>query len=211
VNEEIVGILLAAGKGLRFGSDKLLHPLDDGILMARRSARSLRAALPKSVAVVRRAESPLARFVAEEGLRVVACGAADKGMGASIACGVAAQPEAAGWVICLADMPFVRPDTIAAVAQALRQGAVLAAPLHAGLRGHPVGFGRRFRDDLLALNGDRGGRSLIAAHAEQLQLIQTDDAGVLLDVDVPGDLRGPQALMQVGSAVTVPRRPWQTN
>ena len=195
MNEEVVGILLAAGKGLRFGSDKLLHPLDDASPMARHSARNLRAALPKSVAVVRRADGPLARLFADEGLQVVACGAADEGMGASIACGVAAQPEAAGWLICLADMPFVRPDTIAAVAQALRQGAVLAAPRHAGQRGHPVGFARRFRDDLLALRGDRGGRSLIATHAEQLHLIQTDDAGVLRDVDVPDDLRVPLALV----------------
>jgi molybdenum cofactor cytidylyltransferase len=93
-----------------------------------------------------------------------------------------------GWVIALADMPFVRPDTIAAVAAALARGAPIAAPVHDGRRGHPVGFSRRFLNDLLALSGDSGARRIVAAHADATFLIPCSDPGVLADVDVAGDL-----------------------
>ena len=50
----IVGILLAAGAGTRFGGGKLVHPLDDGVAIAAHAARNLFAAeLPFVVAVVR--------------------------------------------------------------------------------------------------------------------------------------------------------------
>ena len=45
-----------------------------------------------------------------------------------------------GWVVALADMPWIRTETIAAVADALARGAMIAAPDYAGVRGHPVGF-----------------------------------------------------------------------
>lgn len=184
----IVGVLLAAGSSSRFGADKLLHLLDDGTAVAQRSARALHTALPTSVAVVQDVRSELASRLRDEGLRTVACPSAAAGMGASLAAGVAAEPGAAGWVIALADMPFVAPQSIAAVADALRQGAAIAAPQHCGRRGHPVGFARRFRDDLLALSGDSGARGLLAAYAEQLVALACDDPGVLLDIDAPADL-----------------------
>jgi molybdenum cofactor cytidylyltransferase len=190
VDGRVAGVLLAAGAATRFGADKLLHPLADGTPIAARSARVLAAALPASLAVVREAQSDLARLLRAEGLTTVVCPAARSGMGASLGCGVGAAPDAAGWVICLADMPFVRASTIAAVAQALRDGAAIAAPFHAGRRGHPVGFDRRFRDALQGLDGDAGARGLLAAHSGQVVRIDTDDAGVLADVDRPGDLAG---------------------
>ena len=61
-------------------------------------------------------------------------------MAASLACGVRANPDAAGWLIGLADMPAVPPEAIAGVRNALVAGADLAATLCDGRRGHPVGI-----------------------------------------------------------------------
>ena len=64
----IAGLLLAAGRGRRFGSDKLLHPLPDGEPVVLASARSLRAALTRAVALVRPDQPQLAaRLAAESG------------------------------------------------------------------------------------------------------------------------------------------------
>jgi molybdenum cofactor cytidylyltransferase len=186
-----VGILLAAGRGTRFGSHKLLHPLPDGTPLGVASARALRAALDRVVAVVRADDAELAAALRAAGCETVVCSRAEEGMGASIACGVDATPAAAGWLIALADMPFIQPATIAAVAAALAQGASIAAPvLDGGRRGHPVGFAAGWFEALRALSGDRGARELLQRHPNELRLIPTVDAGCVADVDSREDLAG---------------------
>ena len=182
-----VGVLLAAGRGERFGSHKLLASLPDGMPLAVAAARHLIDALPDSVAVLRPGDEILASLLAAEGLRIVVNPDADHGMGTSLARGVAAC-DAGGWVIALADMPAIQPASISAVAEALAAGAPLAAPVYHGQRGHPIGFARRFREALMSLAGDRGGRDILAQHAQELRLIDVDDAGVLIDIDHPADL-----------------------
>lgn len=185
---EIVGLLLAAGQGRRFGSDKLLHQLADGTPLAVAAARTLRAACPRAIAVLRPEQRQLAALLVAEGLETVLCQESSDGMGHSLAAGVAASADAVGWVVALADMPFLRAETIRQVVEALSDGAPLAAPFHAGRRGHPVGFAARWRDALVALAGDEGARAIIGTNQESLVPIATDDPGVLRDVDTPADL-----------------------
>lgn len=183
----IAGILLAAGAGTRFGGRKLLHPLPSGTPVGVAALRNLRSALPRVVTVVRPGDTELRLRLAKERVSIIECAEADHGMGHSLAAGVAAELGADGWVIALGDMPHVRPDTIRAVAQALEQGAELVVPAFAGQRGHPVGFGRRFRDHLLALSGDAGARAILTTHASAVHQLEVDDPGVVQDVDTPAD------------------------
>lgn len=187
-NPHIVGVLLAAGRGVRFGGNKLLAPWRDDTVIAVATARHLIDALPDSVAVLRPGDEILASLLAAEGLRIVVNPHADDGMGSSLACGVAAATEADGWVIALADMPAIRLETIAAVTQALVAGAPLVAPVYQGQRGHPIGFAHRFRQDLMSLRGDRGGHEILARYGNELRQIDVSDPGVLYDVDRAADL-----------------------
>jgi molybdenum cofactor cytidylyltransferase len=183
----IAGILLAAGAGTRFGGRKLLHPLPSGTPVGVAALRNLQSALPRVVIVVRPGDNELRWLLAKERVSIIECAEADRGMGHSLAAGVAAERGADAWVIALGDMPHVRSDTIRAVAQALEQGAELVVPVFAGQRGHPVGFGRRFRDHLLALSGDAGARSVLTTHASAVHQLEVDDPGVVQDVDTPAD------------------------
>lgn len=184
----IVGVLLAAGSASRFGGEKLLHPLDDGVAIAAHAARSLLAVLPEVVAVVRAGDLPLRDMLEQEGCQVALFRNAARGMGASLAHGVGQAREAGGWVIALADMPRVSPDTIRKVVAALEGGALIAAPVRKGERGHPVGFGSALREELLALDGDEGARAVLERHRADLRLIECDDPGTLYDVDRKTDL-----------------------
>lgn len=184
----VVGILLAAGSGQRFGAPKLLHPLPDGVPIAVAAARTLIHAIPNTIAVVRPGDHSLIEALSQIGLQIVQNPLADEGMGTSLAAGVSATTDATGWLIALADMPWVQLATISAMAERMHNGASIVAPVYAGQRGHPVGFSSRWQQPLRGLSGDKGARDLIANHPDELELLATDDAGVLKDIDHPQDL-----------------------
>jgi len=194
----VVGILLAAGRGRRFGGDKLLallatsaHVADvAGECVGVVACRHLLAVLPRVVAVVRPEDAALAAALGAAGARIVRCDNADAGMGASLACGVTATKHARGWLVALADMPWILPSTIARVASAVASGAPVAAPFHRGTRGHPVGFSSACHAALAALRSDEGAKSVLEAHRDGLVRIDVDDAGTLRDVDTRADLEG---------------------
>ena len=185
-----VGILLAAGRGRRFDPtgiyNKLLLPLPGGEPVVVASARALLAALPRVVAVVRPDEDRVAELLRGLGCEVTVCVDADTGMAASLRCALDEASSASGWVIALGDMPHVQPATIAAIAQALADGATIAAPMLQGRRGNPVGFSRALLPQLLALEGDQGARGILQTH--EVTAVAVDDAGIFSDVDRPADL-----------------------
>jgi molybdenum cofactor cytidylyltransferase len=189
--KRIVGLLLAAGSANRFGSDKLRHALPHGVAIAVQAARPLRAELARVIAVVRPDSEELLESLRKEGCEVVVCHNAAEGMGASLACAASAAGEADGYLVALGDMPFLRRTSIAAVRDALVNGAALVAPYFRTRRGHPVGIGKRFYEDLLSLRGDEGAKKLLAANASQLVKIPIGDPGVIRDIDTPQDLLPP--------------------
>jgi len=186
----IVGLLLAAGSGSRFGADKLRHALPHGVMIAVQAARHLKSQV-RVVAVVRPGADELAQALRAEGCEVAVCDNAAEGMGASLACAVRAAEAADAWLVALGDMPYVRPSSIAAVRQAIEAGATLAAPYFRTRRGHPVGIAAKFRQELISLSGDEGAKGLLSHHGAGMLKIPVGDPGVIRDIDRPEDLAPP--------------------
>lgn len=184
----IIGILLAAGSSRRFGADKLMQAMPDGVPVAVRACRNLAAGVDSVLAVVRPGSDSLAERLKQEGAEVEICVEAAQGMGNSLAFGIRSRFDADGWLVALADMPWIAPATVCRLSEALRSGARLAAPVWQGKRGHPVAFSNALVNHLVNLSGDVGAKSVIQAHAEQLRLIDCNDPAVLRDIDRPGDL-----------------------
>lgn len=117
-----------------------------------------------------------------------------EGMGRSLAAAVAAIP--AHWdavLVALADMPFVRGDTIDRLVEHASPDAVVR-PRHAGRPGNPVLWGRSHFPALAELRGDAGGRSLLGDRVPLL--IDCDDPGILFDVDTPEALAEARAQLR---------------
>jgi len=188
MNSSIVGILLAAGFGRRFGTQKLLEPLASGTSVVATACRNLRAGTDRVVAVVRPDDPLLIDALSQEGAEVMAFEDAHLGMGASLAFGVRASPEAQGWLIALGDMPSIQESTIQTLAEALRSGHSMVTPFHYGQRGHPVGFGSVHYERLIELHGDQGARSIVEHFGADGIEMPFEDAGILLDIDTPEDL-----------------------
>lgn len=187
-----IGILLCGGSASRFGADKLLAGTDP---IAPRAARNLLEGAGEVLAVVPPGRAALSRALEAAGCRVLESERTALGMGSSLAAAVEASAQADGWIVALGDMPAVLPRTIAMVKGALEAGALIAAPFDGeGRRGHPVGFAAQLRDDLLGLRGDVGAREVIARHAAEVMPLPSDDPGICVDIDTPGDLRRLEAL-----------------
>lgn len=202
----MIGILLAAGFSRRFGSsNKLLQTLPDGRQIGLAAAENLIQAIPLTIAVLRPDNKELAALLRNAGLEIVFCHAQEMADSLSAAIRHSANFAEAGfnktdfaetnggYVIALADMPYINPLTISTVAQEIRTGAAIAVPTYQGQRGHPVGFSARFRSELEQLSGDEGARSILKRHAHEIKLLVCDDAGILADIDTPADLAKPRS------------------
>lgn len=214
----MIGILLAAGNSRRFGhTDKLLHTLADGRSIALTAAETLLAAIPLSIAVIRPHKLALQQQLQAIGMHVVVCQESQQQMGDSIAAALhfslalsaataehlSIDPASSGFIIALADMPYIRPATIQRVADTLRadtvsKGAAIVVPTYQPVsgdkvastiqRGHPVGFSAHFAEELASLHGDEGARSVLSRHQANIRLLACDDSGIVMDIDTLQDI-----------------------
>jgi CTP:molybdopterin cytidylyltransferase MocA len=178
----VVGIVLAAGAGRRFGEPKA-EVVVAGERLLDRAVRVLRAGGCADVVAVVRAGA----LVVDA--RAVVNDAPERGMASSLALGLqaAAETSATCAVVMLADMPGVQPTTVAAVAGAR---APIAMAGYAGRRGHPVAFARELWSDVAEhVHGDEGARAYIDAHPDLVSVVEVGGGPqALADIDTPADL-----------------------
>ncbi len=124
-------------------------------------------------------------------------GAGHPGMGDSIAAAVRATKNAKGWLILPGDLPMIAAQTILAVADAIARGAQAAYPLHAGERGHPVGFSASVALELRNLKGNQGAAGVLSAQSA-IEII-VNDPGCVSDIDTLAQLLAMRTQLQTRS------------
>lgn len=180
-------VVPAAGRGSRFGGPlhKLEQPFEGSTVLGTTIRHAIETQLPVIVVTTAALAPLVGRQMATRDVVVLSAGEAARGMGYSIAAGVAERSGAPGWIVLPGDMPLVQPGTVLAVATALELHPVAYAQ-YRGRRGHPVAFAAELYSELIQLDADDGARRVLArypAHGEEV-----DDPGVLQDVDTPSDL-----------------------
>lgn len=183
----VAAIVLAAGSSRRMGANKLLLPVEGEPMIRRVVGRVLAAgADPVIVVLGHQSDEVLSALAGLAVVPVLNPRHAD-GMASSLRVGIAAVPADRAFLVALGDMPWVRVDTIGRLIAAAAPG-MIAVPVHAGARGNPTLWDPVFRDELLAVSGDVGGRAIIAARPDKVLAIPVDDPGALRDVDLPPDV-----------------------
>ena len=185
-------ILLAAGSARRMGEDKLLADLGGRPLIMHAIDAIAAARLGGPIVAVRPGSAIPALI--EGRAKIVEVADHALGMGHSLAAAIRKVPIS--WVaaiVCLADMPFVRPLTLAALA---REGdaKVIVRPTFEGRPGNPVLWGRGHFARLERLTGDQGGRALFERYP--VELLECGDPGIEIDVDTPEALEAARAGLQ---------------
>jgi molybdenum cofactor cytidylyltransferase len=193
----VAALLLAAGRGTRFGNEpKLLAPLDGAPLVRHAARAALASRAAPLLVVLGHAATAVEEALADLAFAAVPNPAYAEGLATSLKAGFAALPsdvEAA--VVLLGDMPGVGAALIdrliAAYAEAGRRSAppLAVVPVAGGRRGNPVLLDRRLAPEIAGLSGDRGAGPMLAGRDGVLELA-VEDPGALLDVDTPDVLAG---------------------
>jgi molybdenum cofactor cytidylyltransferase len=186
----IAAVLLAAGSSRRFGTNtsKLLQDLN-GTPLIRWSAAALREPRVTELIVVAADSAALHLVLDDLDARIVPNPEAARGIGRSIACGVAAvRPGTRAVLIALGDEPFLDTTVVRDVLDRYETtGAAIVAPRFGGVQGHPVLFDRVTFRELEALDSDRGARGVIERDPARVEYVDCAEPA-LPDVDTPDDL-----------------------
>ena len=128
----------------------------------------------------------------ERGFAVVINPAPERGISSSVRLGTAHILETGaydGILYAVADQPNMSTDTVKRLAEAFaNESQYIWAPVADGRRGNPVIFPATLFAELLEVEGDRGGRQVIAAHPELLRTIDVSSTE-LKDIDTKEDMR----------------------
>ena len=194
--EKTGGLILAAGRSSRFNGDKRELKLSSGKTMLETVVERCRLVLGRCIVVVDSKDWD-ERLSAND-VDVVIIDNAPAGMAHSLAAGVncAVSKQWSALLVVLADMPYVKAETISLINNALVEHKIVVPTMFAahakGIKkveqwGHPVGFRSDYFGAMQKLTGDRGARGVVCANQQDCYLLPVDDPGVLQDIDTRQD------------------------
>lgn len=180
-------IILAAGLSSRMGDFKILLPwTDKKPILTHVVGKYVALNINPIVIVTGRDAEHVEDTVAE--LPVQCVYNADYVTGeilSSVKTGLSAMPDdVMATFINPADMPSI-PQAVIETMQASYQPQHIVAPRYQGQRGHPILLDRMFWKAMLDLPAARAPRDVIKANKASIKFVDTDDDGVIIDIDTP--------------------------
>lgn len=189
----VVALVMAAGYSRRFGeADKRCATLTDGRPLLAASVANAAQAFPLLRVAIREDDDASLLGLADN-TPLIRLGQAHLGLGASLAEAVASLSHDArlnsveAVAVLLGDMPWIQQETLLSL-QRLASRDTILRPCFDGKPGHPVIFGRTFWPALATLDGHTGAKEIIRDNASHYHEHHVQDAGTLIDIDVPAHL-----------------------
>jgi len=182
----ICGIILAAGEGKRMGKVKLTLPLGDKQLIEWVLQAAKLTPLDKYFLVVRPEDKEIIKTGKKWGAEIVLNSEYRSGMSSSIrkALHQISSNELEGFFVILGDQPLINPSILYKMLLAFTPGKKeIVVPFYKDRQGNPVFFDGYWKDELMKLSGDMGGRVLIKAHPERIKRFKIPNESILLDID----------------------------
>ena len=186
----IYGIILAAGEGKRMGKVKLTLPLGNKKLIEWVLQAAKLTPLDKYFLVVRPEDKEIIKTGKKWGAEIVLNPEYKFGMSSSIQKALLqiSSEELEGFFLILGDQPLINSSILYKMILAFTPGKKeIVVPFYKDKRGNPVLFDICWKDELMAVTGDVGGRVLIKAHPEKVKRVNISDETILFDIDQEKD------------------------
>lgn len=178
-------VILAAGESRRLGQPKQLLPFR-GKTLIQCAIDSALSSVCRPVVVVIGANAEQIRAQLLGDIRIVENPEWNEGMSSSIRRGIEAiGPEVDAVILMLADQPLVASEILNRFAQ--KAGAGLVAAEYNGSIGVPALFTRNYFDDLRALRGEKGAKSILMANEAHVARVPCPEAA--MDIDTATDVQ----------------------
>jgi molybdenum cofactor cytidylyltransferase len=179
----MTAVILAAGSSRRFGGKKLLAEIS-GKPMLLNVVDLVMSIGFKEVLLVYQDEE-VKKVIGDRDIRCIYNARAEEGQSTSVICGVLhADQDTEGYMFFTGDQPFIDRGTVENVIQAFKAGkGSIVVPKYSGHKGNPVIFSSCWKDRLLSLSGDVGGREIIQENKEKVFFVEVPDIKKGLDID----------------------------
>ena len=196
----IYGIILAAGEGKRMGKVKLTLPLGNKKLIEWVLQAAKLTPLDKYFLVVRPEDKDIIKIGKAWGAEIVLNPDFRRGMSTSIKKALIKinTQEVEGFFLILGDQPLITSKIINKLIKSFSPGKrEIVVPYYENRRGNPVLFDIYWKDELMAITGDVGGRVLIKAHSEKVKRVNISDETILFDIDQEKDYLKAQTYLKL--------------
>lgn len=185
----ISAILLAAGESKRMGRLKPGLPLGNSTILEQSIDNLVHSRIDELIVVLGYRAQELMEKVAGRQVKTVINPDYEQGMSTSVIAGLHMVDDKAQAVLfALADQPFIDSKIVDKLIDGFsRHSKGIVVPAYRGRRGHPVIFAVRYREELLRLRGDVGGRQIIKEHTDDVLEIPVDSESINVDIDTMSD------------------------
>ncbi|MCQ1528155.1 molybdenum cofactor cytidylyltransferase [Lutispora saccharofermentans] len=182
----ITGIILAAGSSKRMGKQKLILPLKNSTIVenAVETVKSCKAF--GEILVVYQSEEVMDR-IKKYDVKTVYNAKAKDGQSTSVIEGIKnSDPDAKAYMFIAGDQPFITKDIIEALINAWKKNQnSIIVPCYDGKKGMPTIFPAEFRQELMNITGDTGGRTIIQGNSDRVMFVDFYDTMAGFDIDTP--------------------------
>lgn len=188
---DVAAIVLAAGRGTRFGDEpKLLARIEGKTLVRHVAEAAVGSSVDPVIVVTGYRSEEVEADLRELPVQIIHNALFAQGLSTSLKAGFCSLPATSrAAVVLLGDMPFVKPDLIDALVDRWREGGSPSAlvPTFDGRRGNPVVLSRALETDIECLSGDGGAGPLLRSRPDVLEWSTTDPA-IVQDIDTREEL-----------------------
>lgn len=190
MNKKLCAILLAAGNSSRFGSNKLLYPINNQP-MYQHTVNLIKKLQPEQIIIVTKYPEIIQKI--DPNISLVINHATHLGQSHSMHLGLQTSLDKKspidGYLFTVCDQPYLSFNSLKKLYTTWQKKDGICTLSYQGKRGNPVIFSHQYLHELLTIKGDQGGRAIIKHHLDDLTLVEVNSAYELIDIDTLSALK----------------------